>query len=387
MIQLVHRYRMNAVNKIGKINEHGEISLKPHLSDDIAEVEHVVVFDEAQRAWNRDKLVKPGKSGRKTILQDNNFPYSEPAFLLWSLNLRKDWVAVVCLVGGGQEINTGEAGILEWIKAIREHFDTWHIYLSNTLDGPEYAGAELDKELSLIPDSRITKSDKLHLTVSRRSLRAERVSDFVKNLLDGNVDKAKQLYQKFKDNYPIVLTRDVNVAKEWLRKQRGTHNGHIDKIGMLMSSKAFRLRPLGYEIKKVGEYGNVGKWFSNNDQDIESSDFLEVALSEFFVQGLELDWTGVMWDADFRDADGINWEYYREFSRNKWRAYSIAPKDSTELTENQSYQKNAYRVLLTRARRGMVIIVPHGDKSDPTRPASNYDSTYNYLRSIGLEEI
>lgn len=386
MIQLIHRYRKNAVAKVKDIDSSGSLVVNGDPND-VAEVEHVVIFDEAQRAWNREKLMSPGRSGRTTILQHPDFPYSEPAFLIWSLNLRTDWVAIVCLVGGGQEINTGEAGILEWVKAIHHHFPKWHVYISPNLFAKEYAGAQLSKELTYIAHK--TESTKLHLSVSRRSLRAEKVSDFVQALLDGEHDKAKKLYTEFKDKFPIILTRDIDVAKNWLRekKKESIENGESNKIGILMSSKAFRLRPLGYEIKKVGEYKNVSKWFLRDKDDVESSDFLEVALSEFFVQGLELDWTGIVWDADFRDLNGDSWTYYSGFNGSKWTGEKKALKSAKVLSESQQYQKNAYRVLLTRARRGMIIIVPKGDVNDITRPSINYDSTYNYLKSLGLSVI
>ena len=386
MIQLIHRYRKNAVGKISGISPDGKL-LTDGDPNDAAEVEHVVIFDEAQRAWTREKLMSPGRSGRTTILQHPDFPYSEPAFLIWSLDLRQDWMAVVCLVGGGQEINTGEAGILEWIKAINTHFPKWHVYISPNLRGPEYAGEKLLPELKQIEN--VSENPDLHLAVSRRSLRAEKVSDFVKALLDGDNTKAKLLYQEFKDKFPIFLTRNVEKGKQWLRerKAKSISKNESGKIGMLMSSKAFRLRPYGYEIKKVGEYKNVGKWFLRSDDDVESSDFLEVALSEFFVQGLELDWTGVIWDADFRDVDSAMWAFYSGFNGQKWTGEKIALKSDENLTDSQQYQKNAYRVLLTRARRGMIIIVPEGDDNDITRSSSNYDSTYYYLKSLGIAEI
>lgn len=385
MVQLIHRYRKNAVDKVKGIKD-GELVINGDPND-VAEVEHVVIFDEAQRAWNKEKLATPGRSGRTTILQNPNFPYSEPAFLIWSLNLRQDWVAIVCLVGGGQEINTGEAGILEWIKAINQHFPHWHVYISPNLHGQEYAGESLAHELKSL--KYITENQSLHLSVSRRSLRAETVSDFVHATLQGDIINAQTLYNSFRDKFPIVLTRDINKAKSWLRarKQECISQGISSKVGMLMSSKAFRLRPYGFEIKKVGEYKNVGKWFLRGDEDVESSDYLEVALSEFFVQGLELDWTGVIWDADFRDVDGDKWAYYRGFSGYKWSGEKIAAKSAEDLQDFQKYQLNAYRVLLTRARRGMIIIVPEGDSADNTRPSKNYDSTYNYLKQIGLDEI
>ncbi len=385
MIQLIHRYRKNAVNKVKGIVD-GKLIIDGDPNEE-AEVEHVVIFDEAQRAWNREKLTSPERSGRTTLLQHPDFPYSEPAFLLWSLNLRKDWVAVVCLVGGGQEINTGEAGIVEWIKAIHTHFPDWHVYISPNLKGPEYGGEELKQELTKIRAK--TESNHLHLSTSRRSLRADKVSDFVQHLLNGETEKASSLYKEFKERFPIKITRSIDTAKKWLRdrKAESRKNETSGKIGILISSKAYRLRPLGFDIKKVGEYKNVGKWFLKETEDVESSDYLEVALSEFFVQGLELDWTGVIWDADFRDVDGNQWAYYTGFSGNKWTGQKIAAKTETDLTESQQYQKNAYRVLLTRARRGMVIVVPEGDSADPTRPASNYDPTFHYLKSLGLEQI
>ena len=183
MVQLIHRYRKNAVDKVKGIKD-CELIINGDPND-VAEVEHVVIFDEAQRAWNKEKLATPGRSGRTTILQNPNFPYSEPAFLIWSLNLRQDWVAIVCLVGGGQEINTGEAGILEWIKAINQHFPHWHVYISPNLHGQEYAGESLAHELKSL--KYITENQSLHLSVSRRSLRAETVSDFVHATLQGDI--------------------------------------------------------------------------------------------------------------------------------------------------------------------------------------------------------
>ncbi len=196
-------------------------------------------------------------------------------------------------------------------------------------------------------------------------------------------------YKQFNDKFPIRLTRKVEAAKAWLRARKAESKSRYEsnRIGILMSAKAFRLRPFGFDIKKVGIYDNVAKWFLDNENSIESSDFLEVALSEFFVQGLEVDYTGVIWDADLIDVDSKGWTYYSGFNGVKWTGESYADKNETELTENQRYQKNAYRVLLTRARRGMIICVPEGDESDPTRPSKNYDPTYNYLKSLGIEEI
>lgn len=379
MVQLIHGYRKATVDKIRDITPDGKLLLKDNTRP---EVEHVVIFDEAQRAWTREKLQTPGRSGKWTMLQHHDFPYSEPGFLLWSMSQHKEWSVIVCLVGGGQEINTGEAGITEWIRSLI-NFPEWKVYMPKELKDKEYGGEALIKAYNKI-DNKKEQDQVLHLAVSRRSIRNNKVSDFVKLLLDGENEKACMLYKSLKSGFPIALTRDISKAKEWIRKHQREkgENKPYQRAGVLMSSKAFRLRPLGYEIKKVGEYKKVANWFLGDVNNTESSDFLEVALSEFFVQGLELDWTIVVWDADFRAKNDVTygfsgWEYFGGFDGNKWENNN----------SQQDYQLNAYRVLLTRARRGMIIVVPEGSLVDKTRAPEYYDSTYSYLKSIGLEEI
>ena len=379
MVQLIHGYRKAAVDKIRDITPDGKLLLKDNAKP---EVEHVVIFDEAQRAWTREKLQTPGRSGKWTMLQHQDFPYSEPGFLLWSMSQHKEWSVIVCLVGGGQEINTGEAGITEWILSLKK-FPEWKVYMPKELKDKEYGGKALIKAYNEI-DNNIEQDQVLHLAVSRRSVRNNRVSDFIKLLLDGENGEACMLNKSLKSDFPVALTRNISKAKEWIRKRQSEkgENKPYQRAGVLMSSKAFRLRPLGYEIKKVGEYKKVANWFLGDVNNTESSDFLEVALSEFFVQGLELDWTIVVWDADFRAKyNAVNgfagWEYYGGFDGLKWE------KNNSQ----QDYQLNAYRVLLTRARRGMIIVVPEGSLVDKTRAPEYYDSTYLYLKSIGLEEI
>lgn len=380
MVQLIHGYRKATVDKIKDITPEGQLLLKDNTKP---EVEHVVIFDEAQRAWTREKLQTPGRSGKWSMLQHPNFPYSEPGFLLWSMSQHKDWSVIVCLVGGGQEINSGEAGITEWIRSLK-NFPGWKVYMPKELKDKEYGGEVLIKAYDEL-DNKKEQDQLLHLAVSRRSIRNNKVSDFVKLLLDGEREKARTLNKSLElSKYPIVLTRDISKAKEWIRKRQSEkeENKPYQRAGVLMSSKAFRLRPLGYEIKKVGEYKKVANWFLEDVNSTESSDFLEVALSEFFVQGLELDWTIVVWDADFRAkynmSDGfLGWEFFRGFDGLNWEKNNL----------QQDYQLNAYRVLLTRARRGMIIVVPEGSLTDKTRAPEFYDSTYNYLKSLGLEEI
>jgi len=370
-IQLIHHYRKNALQKISDIKD-GKIVVSEHLPATPDEVEHIAIFDEAQRAWDKNKLCRPDRFNRKSEwLNENTFPYSEPGFLIWSMDLKPDWAVIVCLVGGGQEINTGEAGILEWLESIEKHFLHWHVYISDELYGKEYAGEQLVEILPRI--SNVTKKSALHLSVSKRSFRAENISNFIHCLLAGDAEKAKELYASIREYYPLYITRDLNVAKQWLREQRKA----LQRSGLLMSSQAGRLRALGLEIKKVTTYDKVADWFLGDSSNVESSDFLEVALGEFFVQGLELDWTAVIWDADFR-YNGSGWDIYN-FSGGNWH------KTVNERTRN--YQLNGYRVLLTRARLGMVIVVPEGSNEDPTRDPKYYDSTYDYLKNIGIEML
>jgi hypothetical protein len=366
-IQIIHHYRNNTLAKI-KI-EDGMIAIDPsktirHKSDGYAEVDHVAIFDEAQRAWTKEQLA--GWLSRKQGIP--NFCYSEPAFLIWSLNLREDWAVIVCLVGGGQEINTGEAGISEWIKALNEHFPQWKVYISEHLTDKEYAEGKVNDLLADNP--HVILSDKLHLAVSMRSFRAEKLSAFVHHLLDLNVDTARSLYNDIHEHYPIILTRSLDTAKQWLKTQaRGT-----ERYGMLVSSQAYRLKPLAIDVRVQPD---TVHWFLDDDDDVRSSLFLEDAASEFDIQGLELDWSCVVWDGDFR------------YTPRGWANYSFLGSRWTNINkeERKLYQKNAYRVLLTRARQGMIVVVPEGNKEDATRKPEFYDSTFNYLKSLGLKVI
>lgn len=378
-----------------KVGE-GTVSLK-----DNAELssQHVLIFDEAQRAWNKAKMIRPGQNGKK-YWQEEQFPFSEPGLLLWDMN-QCDWGVFVCLVGGGQEIHTGEAGICEWLRTLEEtpELKNWHIYMSDEFRGDVYNSKDgsaktIDEYRKIFErENRLTISKNLHLTACQRSNRTEKVSTFVEELLNCNAEKCRSLYyDEIKGKYQIYLTRDIEKAKAKLRKRKSEtlNKGYIDgendeevRIGMLMSSKAARMRPLGYEIKKESQYKDkVPSWFLDSDDTVISSDFLEIALNEFFVQGLELDLAAVLWDADLRYNEQNNeWDYF-DFNDRYW-----SPVNKGEQELKRSYMKNAYRVLLTRARIGMVIVVPEGSSVDKTRAPEYYDSTYYYLKSIGLEEI
>lgn len=330
-----------------------------------APFDHVAIFDEAQRAWNKEQTSNFMKR-KKNV---SNFCQSEPEFLISCLDRHKDWAVIVCLVGGGQEINTGEAGIAEWVESLNRAFPHWHIYISSKLNDIEYAAGNALKLVENRKDVYI--KDELHLGVSMRSFRAEHLSSLIKNLLDHNVEAARKDYESIKDKYPIVVTRDVIHARKWLKdKARGT-----ERYGIVVSSQAQRLKPYAIDVKSPIDPIH---WFLDGKEDVRSSYYLEDVATEFHVQGLELDWTCVTWDADFRYINGGGWDTY-SFVGDRW--------NRIKKEERKQYLKNAYRVLLTRARQGMAIVVPHGDEDDATRRHEYYDSTFNYLLSLGFPVI
>jgi len=335
------------------------------VNENKAPLEHVALFDEAQRAWNLEQTQKFMKIKKKKPF----FKFSEPEFLISCLDRHKDWAAIICLVGGGQEINTGEAGIGEWLRAIERSYPDWNVYISSRLSDSEYNVQENIARLSKRNDRLFTK-DELHLSVSMRSFRAENVSLFVKQLLDRNVNDAKETLKGLNGKYPIVLTRDLSKGKKWLKEQaRGS-----ERYGIVVSSQAERLRPLAIHVKSPMDPVH---WFLDGKEDVRSSYYLEDVATEFDIQGLELDWACVTWDADFRYSPS-GW-VHKSFVGDRWQ--NINKED------RRVYQKNAYRVLLTRARQGMVIVVPEGDQDDHTRKPEFYDPTFEYLKLVGLPII
>ena len=389
-IQIIHRYRDNMLAKIKNPVENGVLEIDPEKAVKMekagfGEVEHVAIFDEAQRSWTHkriaDYLKRGGTYGNK--LKVPNFPVSEAAFLIWSLDQREDWATIVCLVGGGQEINTGEAGISEWINALNEQFPHWNVYISPKLTDPEYAEGRVNE---LLKDNKnVTYAESLHLGVSLRSFRAEKLSAFVHALLSFD-DNASTLYNEIKEKYPIVLTRDMNKARRWLHdKVRGT-----ERTGVLVTKESARFKPLAVHILPSGDE-NAVHWFLDDKADVRSSNYLEDAATETQVQGLELDYTCVLWDADMR-CEGGKWSFYRFNGQTKWTEQKGDTESKQELMK---YMLNAYRVLLTRARSGMVICVPEGNPNktlngfweDSTRLPEFYEGTYQYLKSLGIEEI
>lgn len=340
-IQLIHHFRDDAISTAA------------------APYEKVAIFDEAQRAWTEEMLSRFMKE-KKGI---SGFGQSEPEFLIGVMDRHIDWAVIVCLIGGGQEINTGEAGLSEWFKTLKKSYANWDVYVSDKLTDSEYLG---DIQVSELLDNLHIVED-LHLSVSLRSFRSEKVSAFVKALLDVNMEQARTLYSEFKDVYPIVMTRDLEAAKAWIHsKAKGSQ-----RYGMTASSGAGLLRAHGVWVQSKID---APKWFLNGREDVRSSYFLEETATEFDIQGLELDWSIVCWDANMR-FNGQSFEYFN-FRGSRWEHVNHPMK--------VLYLKNAYRVLLTRARQGFVIFIPNGDKADPTRDPAFYDGVYEYLKAIGI---
>lgn len=363
-IQMIHHYRDQYLEGVDITPE--DIKPIPGYTDKAyIPAEHVAIFDEAQRAWTKEELQRFMRE-KKNI---QNFPYSEPEYLISCMDRQRDWGVVVCLVGNGQSINKGEAGLKEWIESILRRYRSWDVYISQAI----LESGELSQEqIKAIP--QLKPREELHLEMSMRSFRSESVSLFINQLLDLKVKEAKStLSELIENNYPIVLTRSLERAKRWLRsKKRGN-----ERIGLLASSKAERLKAISINVKYNP---NFVHWFLEDSQDIRSSDTLEDALTEFEVQGLEIDWACVAWDADLRlNVDKRSWEHFQLRGGSKWQ--------NIKKSVNQEYQINAYRVLLTRARQGIVVLIPEGDDTDTTRKREWYDRTYNYLKGIGIPEI
>lgn len=345
-IQIIHKYRDYFVG------------------NDYIPSERVSIFDEAQRAWTHDNIRK-FMSTKKGV---HDFQYSEPEFLISTMDRHEDWAVIVCLVGGGQEINTGEAGLPEWFDSLRRSFPHWDVYITPQLNDDEYRRER--KWGDMIRNLNVFEREQLHLNTSVRSFRTPDLAAFIKAILDVDTEKAINLYRKIKNKYPIVITRDLNMAKTWVRDRcQGTI-----RYGLLASSGGLRLKPEGIFVKNEI---NVTYWFLNDKNDVRSSYAMEDVATEFDIQGLELDYSIVAWDADYRFNEQ-EWTYYK-FRGNKWTRI--------DSEENRLYLKNAYRVLLTRARQGMAIFVPSGSMVDNTRDPAYYDGIYSYLKKIGIESI
>lgn len=345
-IQIIHHFRDDAI------------------SVDTAPVEKVAIFDEAQRAWDEPNLSNFMKR-KKGVL---NFNQSEPEFLISIMDRHTDWATIICLIGGGQEINTGEAGLSEWFDSLRKQFSDWDVYVSDKITDNEYTRGKSVADLTSGLKCKIIPE--LHLAVSLRSFRSENVSDFIKAVLDVDKQKASRLLAEIQKKYPIYLTRDLDIAKNWVREQaKGSQ-----RYGLIASSGAKRLRTYGVWVQNKVD---APVWFLNGKDDVRSSHFLEETATEFDIQGLELDYTLLCWDANLR-FNGETFEHYN-FTGTRW--------NNINKHENILYLKNAYRVLMTRARQGFVIFIPKGDISDKTRLPEFYNGVFQYLAEIGIDEI
>ncbi|GGC96225.1 DUF2075 domain-containing protein [Undibacterium terreum] len=345
MIQNIHHFRDEALKDLRK-----------------APPERVVIFDEAQRAWN---LASTSKFMTQKRGQEN-FNQSEPEFLISVMDRHEDWCVIVALIGGGQEINTGEAGLQGWFDALATKFPNWHVHYSSKLSQIEYAGGDLN--FSDLPNVKAEPS--LHLATSMRSFRAEKLSHMVHYVIHNQAEAAADCYKKFKHKFPIKITRDLSKAKAWIKAQARAN----ETKGVVASSGATRLKPEGIFVKNRL---SAADWFLNDVDDVRSCHFLEDVATEFDIQGLELDWCLVGWDADYRYGD-------RQFEH--WKFTGTTWKQRHQEAQKR-YLENAYRVLLTRARHGMVIFVPSGDDADQTRYSTFYDCTFSYLLSCGLDSL
>lgn len=355
--------------KVAAIKANAFIQNIHHFRDDNliskkAPVEKVVVFDEAQRAWGKEQVSSFMK--RKKGIED--FDMSEPEYLIDVMNRHDDWCTIICLIGGGQEINTGEAGVSEWLSSLKNNYPHWDIYYSSLIstDNNYLSDFELRKWIQEVANEK----HELHLSVSVRSFRSEKISELMHEILDTKVNRVNDILKEVENDFPIFITRNLTSAKKWLRYQaKGS-----ERIGLVASSGGRRLRPLGIDVKNEISAPN---WFLNNSDDIRSSYFLEDVATEFDIQGLEIDWVCLAWDINLYFKDD-KWNY-QNFAGTKWQ--------NIHNDIDKKYLQNSYRVLLTRARQGLIIFIPEGDELDHTRPNKLYDSTFNYFKLLGIPII
>lgn len=336
-----------------------------NLKTEKAPIEKVVVFDEAQRAWQKEQVSKFMKT--KKGIED--FEMSEPEYLISVMNRHEDWCTIICLIGGGQEINTGEAGVSEWIESLKQKYPDWKVYYSDKILSEKTTYLN-DEELLNWLQTKGNKETDLHLAVSLRSFRSENIALFVQHVLDNRSEQAKDVLNSFKENYQIFLTRNLKLAKNWLKQNaKGS-----ERVGIIASSGGRRLRAEGIDVKNEIEPAN---WFLNGKDDVRSSYYLEEIATEFDIQGLEIDFTCVAWDINLYHRND-EWNY-QSFKGSKWQ--------NINQESAKKYLLNSYRVLLTRARQGMIIFVPDVDTTDETRPKDYYDKTFEYFKKCGLTII
>jgi len=346
--------------------ENVHVFARNYMEDDRREPSnHAIIFDEAQRAWNRAQ-------NKKKFNRD----YSEPEMLLGIMERHQNWAAVIALVGGGQEINDGEAGLEEWGRALAQRSTHWTVYASPEVlaGGPSTAGHRLFESPSI--ELNIKTNENLHLRTSNRSLRAENLASWVNHVLDGDATSAAEI--RIAEKFPIFLSRDLNETRAQLRKQA---IGPV-RYGLVGSSGATRLRAEGLEPSSTFHADYPWEhWYLAPEEDLRSSYRCEVFATEFEIQGLELDWIGLCWGGDFIWDKLRGWQLRKLLSGQNNRWVSIKNAD------RRNFRRNAYRVLLTRARQGMIIFVPKGSAEDATRSPEEFGSTADFLLGCGITPL
>ena len=341
-----------------------------HEGDPIP-AQRVILFDEAQRAWDAEQNKRKKRPG-----------VSEAYMMLDVMSRHKGWAVLVCLIGGGQEINSGEAGLAEWGAALRS-FPRWQVYASPIVLAESEGPFALFREGDPFPN-RIKAIPQFHLEVSNRSIRAKRMSEWVDAVLRGDHNAADLIASRM--SYPPVLTRRLPTVRAWLQgRRRG-----FTRAGLVVSASASRLRADGIETA-FGFHRDFEweRWFLDRDAcdeigcahkfcyDVRASSRLEVAATQFEVQGLELDWVGLCWGED------LVWV------ENHWASFNFSGKNWKPNNNKRKHQfrVNGYRVLLTRARQGMIIYVPQPSAADSSRLHKELDSTAQFLIDCGVKEV
>lgn len=353
--------------------------------------DNVIIFDESQRAWDADKMC--GKNAKIKM--------SEPEFLLKNLN-DKENITVVCLVGEKQEINSGEIGINGWfdvIKDINKTKDKWEVYYP---DRDEFKNGFKN-------DTNAHEVKELDLKVPKRTFVSDKQYEFIDMLLSSKKTKIDDINTKYKEieaKYPIYITRDLVEAKKKIIQMNNEAEGNVEynnknkkihagyRYGMIASSSAKRLREFGLDINKYSrdDSFDYGDWFLGGKDNLKSSYALERAATEYEIQGLELDFCVCGWDADLRFE--LDDSTYHAVPYKKSRKTSIFWEKIESNSPEFDYLINTYRVLLTRARQGMIIYVPDGSKSFKEKTDLEkesykaYDNIYKLLHDkIGIKDV
>lgn len=342
-----HRVESAVQPLLGFLRDNVPRSEAPH--------EHVIIFDEAQRAWDADF----GK--RKFGLDD-----SEASLFLDIMARHRDWAVIVALVGSGQEINTGEAGLASWGGALLER-PAWQIW------GPSHVIGHRDAARCLFDaqPSQMSIDQNLHLSVGVRHINSESAAAWIDAVLSGDAAAARKIVRETGD-VPFSMTRSLDEAKASLRRlARGTR-----RAGLVCSADAKRLRADGLNADFPHlDQDAVANWFLNRWPDVRASDALEMPATQYACQGLELDYVGLCWGGDLLRQPGQQEWRARKFKGTKWQ--------DVRRQEAITWQINTYRVLLTRARYHTVIYIPQGDQSDITRDPIIFDQVAAFFLAAG----